>query len=95
MYICVCNTCACVFTDVHVCVSVCVCVCVCVCACACVYVCVCVCVCVCLQEFEKDEHFEVTLLSCNVPGAKIGRLRRTIVTILNDDGEYAALRHCC
>ncbi|KAK7113072.1 sodium/calcium exchanger 1-like [Littorina saxatilis] len=37
------------------------------------------------QEFEKDEHFEVSLVSCDTPGAKIGKLSRTIVTILNDD----------
>ncbi|KAL8609363.1 hypothetical protein ACOMHN_008157 [Nucella lapillus] len=37
------------------------------------------------QEFEKDEHFEVSLVSCDVKGAKIGKLSRTIVTILNDD----------
>ncbi|XP_076456636.1 sodium/calcium exchanger 1-like [Babylonia areolata] len=37
------------------------------------------------QEFEKDEHFEVSLVSCDIEGAKIGKLNRTIVTILNDD----------
>nr|KAG5714622.1 hypothetical protein BaRGS_000110 [Batillaria attramentaria] len=36
------------------------------------------------QAFEKDEHFEVVLTGCT-PGAKIGHLNRTIVTILNDD----------
>jgi hypothetical protein len=40
-----------------------------------------------LQEFEKDEHFEVCLVSCDVDGAKLGSLTRTIVTILNDDGK--------
>ncbi|KAL8582386.1 hypothetical protein ACOMHN_042024 [Nucella lapillus] len=37
------------------------------------------------KDFEKDEHFEVTLLTCDVRGAKLGSVKRTIVTILNDD----------
>ncbi|XP_076460202.1 sodium/calcium exchanger 1-like [Babylonia areolata] len=37
------------------------------------------------KDFEKDEHFEVSLLSCDVAGAKLGSITKTIVTILNDD----------
>ena len=38
------------------------------------------------KTFEKDETFMVTLTD-PTNGAKIGRLRRTVVTIVNDDGE--------
>ena len=44
-----------------------------------------------LQEFEKDEHFEVLLVSCSTPGAKLGHTKRTIVTILNDDGKIPSV----
>ena len=37
------------------------------------------------KTFEKDETFMVTL-SDATNGAKVGRLRRTVVTIVNDDG---------
>ena len=39
------------------------------------------------KTFEKDETFMVTL-SDATNGAKVGRLRRTVVTIVNDDGKY-------
>ena len=38
------------------------------------------------QEFEKDENFELILESVSTQGAKLGRLNRTVVTIVNDDG---------
>ena len=37
------------------------------------------------QEAEKDECFKVELTELS-PGAKLGRIRKTIVTIVNDDG---------
>ena len=40
------------------------------------------------QEVEKDECFKVDLLECSA-GAKFGRIRKTIITIVNDDGEWA------
>ena len=39
------------------------------------------------QEFEKDENFEVILESESSQGAKLGKLKKTIVTIVNDDGK--------
>ncbi|KAK3760699.1 hypothetical protein RRG08_010672 [Elysia crispata] len=36
------------------------------------------------QEYEKDEHFDVLLTGCS-DGSKLGSLKRTVVTILNDD----------
>lgn len=39
------------------------------------------------KTFEKDETFMVTL-SEPTNGSKIGRLRKTVVTIVNDDGKY-------
>ena len=39
-----------------------------------------------MQEKEKDECFRVELLEVS-PGAKIGRIKKTIVTIVNDDGK--------
>ena len=38
-----------------------------------------------LQEQEKDECFKVELTELS-PGAKMGRIQKTIVTIVNDDG---------
>ena len=37
------------------------------------------------KTFEKDETFMLTL-SEPTNGAKVGRLKRTVVTIVNDDG---------
>ncbi|XP_067672018.1 sodium/calcium exchanger 2-like [Haliotis asinina] len=37
------------------------------------------------QDFEKDEHFEIELTDVVPDGARIGRLKRTVVTIMNDD----------
>ncbi|XP_046365062.2 sodium/calcium exchanger 2-like isoform X2 [Haliotis rufescens] len=37
------------------------------------------------QNFEKDEHFEIQLTDVVPDGARIGRLKRTVVTIMNDD----------
>ena len=39
------------------------------------------------QEAEKDETFKVELVEAS-GGAKIGRIKKTIITIVNDDGEY-------
>lgn len=36
--------------------------------------------------FEKDETFMIELLDFQSPGAKFGRLKRTVVTIVSDDG---------
>ena len=37
--------------------------------------------------FEKDETFMVELTEVKTEGAKLGRLRRTVVTIVSDDGK--------
>lgn len=37
------------------------------------------------KEFEKDENFEVDLVEVD-GGAKLGKLKRCVVTIVNDDG---------
>ncbi len=39
------------------------------------------------KEQEKDECFKVELLEIVTPGAKLGRVKKTIVTIVNDDGK--------
>lgn len=36
------------------------------------------------QEYEKDESFEIELYEPS-PGAELGRLKKTVVTIVNDD----------
>lgn len=36
------------------------------------------------QEYEKDESFEIELFDPS-PGAELGRLKKTVVTIVNDD----------
>jgi len=38
------------------------------------------------QEFEKDENFEITLKG-TTGGAQLGKLKRTVITIINDDGK--------
>ena len=40
------------------------------------------------QEKEKDECFKVEILQVD-GGAKLGRIKRAIITIVNDDGEMA------
>lgn len=37
--------------------------------------------------FEKDETFMIELLEVKTPGAKLGRLKRSVVTIVSDDGK--------
>lgn len=37
------------------------------------------------QEMEKDETFKVELLEAIPEGAKLGRIKKTIITIVNDD----------
>lgn len=37
--------------------------------------------------FEKDETFMLELAELKTPGAKLGRLKRTVVTIVSDDGK--------
>lgn len=39
------------------------------------------------QEKEKDQSFKVVLVSADSEGAKIGRLKKTIITVVDDDGE--------
>ncbi|XP_033743112.1 sodium/calcium exchanger 3-like isoform X1 [Pecten maximus] len=41
------------------------------------------------KEFEKDENFEINLIEAT-GGAKLGKLKRTVVTIVNDD-EFSGL----
>ena len=38
------------------------------------------------QEFEKDETFKIDLIEIVTPGAKLGRIKKSIITIVNDDG---------
>ena len=38
--------------------------------------------------FEKDETFMVELAEVKTEGAKLGRLKRTVVTIVSDDGKF-------
>ena len=38
-------------------------------------------------DFEKNEHFELELFDAT-GGASVGRLNKTTVTIVNDDGKY-------
>ena len=38
------------------------------------------------HTFEKDETFMIELLELKNEGAKFGRLKRTVVTIVSDDG---------
>lgn len=40
-----------------------------------------------LQEKEKDESFKIELVSVS-EGAKLGRAKRAIITIVNDDGKF-------
>ena len=37
--------------------------------------------------FEKDETFMIEFTELKTPGAKFGRLKRTVVTVVSDDGE--------
>lgn len=47
------------------------------------------------QEYEKDESFEIEL-SDPSPGADLGRLKKTVVTIINDDGkQFSSLQYIC
>ena len=39
------------------------------------------------HTFKKDETFMVELTEVKTEGAKLGRLRRTVVTIVSDDGK--------
>ena len=38
------------------------------------------------HSFEKDETFTLELTELKTDGAKFGRLKRTVVTIVSDDG---------
>lgn len=40
------------------------------------------------KQFEKDESFIIKLRN-PTGGASLGRLQKTIVTIVNDDGEFS------
>ena len=39
------------------------------------------------QEAEKDECFKVILTEAS-GGAKLGRIHKSIITIVNDDGKF-------
>lgn len=45
------------------------------------------------QEYEKDESFEIELFDPS-PGAELGRLKKTVVTIVNDDGRTSFVFIC-
>lgn len=40
------------------------------------------------HQFEKDETFMIEITELKTEGAKYGRLRRTVVTIVSDDGKW-------
>lgn len=39
------------------------------------------------HQFEKDETFMIEMSEVSVAGAKFGRLKKTVVTVVSDDGE--------
>jgi hypothetical protein len=39
-----------------------------------------------LQDKERDESFKLELTAVDCDGAKLGRISKTIVTIVDDDG---------
>lgn len=42
------------------------------------------------QKKERDECFAIELGECD-GGAELGKIRKTIVTIVNDDGKWTGL----
>ena len=38
--------------------------------------------------FEKDETFMLELSELSIEGAKFGHLKRTVITIVSDDGKW-------
>ena len=38
------------------------------------------------HQFEKDETFMIEFTDLKTQGAKFGRLKRTVVTVVSDDG---------
>lgn len=38
------------------------------------------------HQFEKDETFMIEFVDLKTQGAKFGRLKRTVVTVVSDDG---------
>jgi len=38
------------------------------------------------HQFEKDETFMIEFVDLKTQGAKFGRLKKTVVTIVSDDG---------
>lgn len=40
------------------------------------------------HQFEKDETFMVEMTTINTAGGKFGRLQRTVVTVVSDDGKF-------
>ena len=40
------------------------------------------------HQFEKDETFMIEFTDLKTQGAKFGRLRRTVVTVVSDDGRF-------
>lgn len=39
-----------------------------------------------MQDKERDESFKLEITGADCDGAKIGRISKTIVTIVDDDG---------
>jgi len=46
-----------------------------------------VCVYVCEQNKERDESFKLELTGTDCEGASIGRIAKTIITIIPDEGQ--------
>jgi hypothetical protein len=42
----------------------------------------------CWQDKERDESFKLEIVGADCDGAKIGRISKTIVTIVDDDGKH-------
>jgi len=49
------------------------------------------CLFVCEQNKERDESFKLELTGTDCEGAKIGRIAKTIVTIMTDEGQTHGL----
>lgn len=40
------------------------------------------------HQFEKDETFMIEFTDLKTMGAKFGRLKKTVVTVVSDDGKF-------
>jgi len=56
---------------------------------------VCVRVCVRVQNKERDESFKLELTGTDCEGASIGRIAKTIVTVIDDDGQILVYLLTC